>query len=169
MIVDRSFEILHTIHDVGDFLRLPAGQASLNLLKMLPKELAVIVSSLLRRAEKGESEHRVSQVMHGSREGLELSCRRLESSDKENPYYFVSFHQGDPEEQKSVRPPVETIQADEHYLDRIEQLEKRDESITPKEAAGWYRQDITAFESALEILFADDDDLPEVEAADPMP
>lgn len=61
----------------------------------------------------------------------------------------------------------------EYYIEptarRIEQLEKRDESITPKEAAGWYRQDITAFESALEILFADDDDLPEVEAADPMP
>ena len=54
----------------------------------------------------------------------------------------------------------------EPHANRIEQLEKRDEPISPNEAASWYRQDLKAFEQAIEILFSDDDGLSETEGAD---
>lgn len=54
----------------------------------------------------------------------------------------------------------------EPHARRIEQLERRDESITPEEAANWYRQDLQAFEQAIAAMFDDDADVPEDQTAD---
>lgn len=58
----------------------------------------------------------------------------------------------------------------EFYVDpharRLEQLERRDEPITPEEAASWYRQDLQAFDQAIETMFDDDSDVPPAEAED---
>lgn len=56
VIVDEQYNVLYTIHDVSAFVHLPKGQITTNLLRMLSKETSVIVSSLIRRAEKTDEE-----------------------------------------------------------------------------------------------------------------
>lgn len=54
----------------------------------------------------------------------------------------------------------------EPHVRRLEQLERRDEPISPQEASSWYRQDLQAFEQAIEALFGDDSEMSGAEAAD---
>lgn len=51
VIVDDNGNIVHVINDVNKFINIPSGRFSQNLLAVLPKELALFVSNLLRRVK----------------------------------------------------------------------------------------------------------------------
>ncbi|MEI6221678.1 MAG: chemotaxis protein CheB [bacterium] len=52
LIVDEHSGLQHSFGQLPDFIRMPVGQASLNLVKMLPKELALAFSTAMHRVLK---------------------------------------------------------------------------------------------------------------------
>ncbi|ONI38093.1 hypothetical protein AN639_03445 [Candidatus Epulonipiscium fishelsonii] len=47
IIVNQEFELIHTIGDVNEYIRIPSNRVSLNLLKMIRKDLSVAVGTAL--------------------------------------------------------------------------------------------------------------------------
>ena len=125
VIVNENFEIVHTIHHVGRFVSLPVGQVSLNLLKMLPRETGVIVNSLIRRADKKNSEVAIENVnTDNPLTTLSISCKKLPNTRTGEIYYLITFLEKDKKEQKKEVRKAETFDINIQYQERIEELEK---------------------------------------------
>ena len=56
LLVDEAGELLHSFGRLPDYLRLSGGRASLNVIKMLPKELSLALSTALHRCIKERQE-----------------------------------------------------------------------------------------------------------------
>lgn len=126
IIVDENFDVVHTLHQVGKYLSLPVGQASLNLIRMLPRELGVLVSSLLRRAEKSKQEVALEKVDFPDLvdKSLTISCKKL-SDKKTGEYYFlVSFIEKDKHSKSIPVRSVKKVNLNTQYQERIEELER---------------------------------------------
>ncbi|TVR66627.1 MAG: chemotaxis protein CheR [Candidatus Competibacteraceae bacterium] len=52
LVVEESGRLVYTYGTPGDFLALPAGQATLNALEMLPRALALVLSSAIYKAHR---------------------------------------------------------------------------------------------------------------------
>ena len=127
VIVDENYTIVHTINNANKFLTIPQGQMSLNLLNMLPVELGTMVSSLLRRAGKNQQEVVYENIRLHEDENMEISVSGRMLTDKKTKeiYYIVSFKEKEEQEQTEVdTKKVETTDADSHYQQRINELEK---------------------------------------------
>ncbi len=126
VIIDENYTIVHTINNANKFLTIPQGQMSLNLLNMLPVELGTMVSSLLRRAGKNQKEVVYENIRLHEDENREISVSGRMLTDKKTKeiYYIVSFKEKEEQEQTEVdTKKVETIDADSHYQQRINELE----------------------------------------------
>ncbi|MEI2782415.1 MAG: CheR family methyltransferase [Candidatus Competibacter sp.] len=52
LVIEESGQLIYTYGTPGDFLALPAGQATLNAFEMLPRALALVLSSAIHKAHK---------------------------------------------------------------------------------------------------------------------
>lgn len=133
VVIDTQYNIIYTINDVSKFLHVPRGAASTSLLKMLPRETSVLVSSLIRRAEKKSDEITCCDVVveDKSKPSLSLSCKRITGDlvDSDLPCYIVTFT----EKENKPFPDVSAGQAGEvvvpvnisaQYQERIDELER---------------------------------------------
>ncbi len=127
VIIDDSYEIIHTIHNVGGFISLPIGQISLNLLKMLPKELSVLVSSLLRKASNSDQIVVFENILLPKfpEKTIDISGRRLTDNKTGERYFIISFLEKD----ASVKKPkskarIGKLEVNNQYQDRIAELER---------------------------------------------
>ena len=126
VIVDENLDMVHTIHHVNKFVSLPIGQVSLNLVKLLPKELGILVSSLLRRAEKSKQEVVLEkiEVPDITDQLLTISGRKITDKKTGETFYIVSFIE---KERKSKSLPIRSlkkIDVNMQYQERIEELER---------------------------------------------
>jgi two-component system, chemotaxis family, CheB/CheR fusion protein len=97
VIVDSTDSVVHTIHNVSRFAALPPGQVSLNLMQMVPKELSVIVSSLLRRLRRSPEVRQLQfdtialpQVLEPD-QALSLLGKKLTDRKTNDEYIMISF------------------------------------------------------------------------------
>jgi two-component system, chemotaxis family, CheB/CheR fusion protein len=125
VIIDENFDILHTIHQVGRFVSLPVGQISINLLKMLPRETGIIANSLIRRAEKKNTEVLIENIA-SSEPGktLSMACKRIVNSKTGQNFFLLSFIEKEVEENQPKLRKVEKIDINVQYQERLEELEK---------------------------------------------
>ncbi len=126
VIVDENFDMVHTIHQLNKFISLPIGQVSLNLIKLLPKELGILVSSLLRRAEKSKPEVILEkiEVPEITDQFLTITARKIIDKKSGEIFFLVSFIE---KERKSKSLPVRSIKKidiNTQYTERIEELER---------------------------------------------
>lgn len=125
VIVDENFEVVHTIHRVSNYLSLPVGQASLNLLKLLPRDLAVVANSLIRRLNVKNKNVVFENVTSINREKtLTLSGRKLTDAKTGLFFYLISFIERDIEKKSKRLVKTEKIDIQNQYRERIEELEK---------------------------------------------
>jgi len=125
VVIDENYDILHTINDVNGYLSIPSGQITINLLKMLSKENAVFVSSLIRRAAKSNDEliiENIESKIIGKQ--LSLSCKKIVDKLNNSCYYLISFSEKDKE--STVKKPSKSskLNVEMHYNERIDELEK---------------------------------------------
>lgn len=126
VIIDGQSNVLYSIHDVSKYLHLPKGQITSNLLRMLPKDISVIVSSLIRRAEKKQDEIIYDDIETGEKDKkLSISCKRIENSDYDFSCYIVSFNEKEktPSEKIGTNKVV-SVNINTQYQERIEELER---------------------------------------------
>lgn len=130
VIVDEEYNIVHTIHRVGKYMSIPIGQVSFNILKMLPEELDLMVSSLLRRASKADhpivyEKLKIKDFDHI----INISAKKIRSSKTGENFFIVSFHEAKPEEVgHGETQKIEKIDINNQYQERIEELEKEIQS-----------------------------------------
>ena len=124
VVIDSNYNILYFIRNAGDYLQLPQGEMTANLLKMLSKEVGVAVSSIIRRAEKKSGEI-ISMEIVTQKQQLNIVCKRVVTPDEDFACYYVSFAEVTP---SKIPLPIdkETIPLDlnNQYQERIEELER---------------------------------------------
>ena len=126
VIIDEYYDILHSIHNVGKYVSLPVGQVSLNLLKMLPREQSVIVSSLIRRSEKNPSGITIDNINFSADNDMQLSisCKKLNDELNNTAYYLISFIEKKKEKKLQQVEKIERLDLNSQYRERIIELEK---------------------------------------------
>jgi len=127
VIVDEHYNLIHTIHNVNRFLRVPRGEVSLNILKMLPGEMATMVSSILRRAKKQQKQiiYENIQVPDLAEQSVTLSGSRLDDPKTKEIYFLISFQLKEKKQPvDKERESVETVDVGHRYQERIDELEK---------------------------------------------
>jgi len=125
VIIDENYDILHTINDVNSFLSIPSGQITINLIKMVSKENAVFVSSLIRRASKSDDEliiENIESKVIGKQ--LSISCKKIVDKLNNNIYYLISFNEKDISPRSKKPKKGGNIDIQLHYNERIDELEK---------------------------------------------
>ena len=127
VMVDENYNIVHTIHNVNKYLNIPVGQFTMNILKMLPDELATMVSTILRRSRKNKQQVVFENLRMPGAENqlLDVSGRMLEDKKTREIYFLISFKD---HEKKNPNPvekgDVEKFDLDNQYQERINELEK---------------------------------------------
>lgn len=123
VIIDANYNILYFIRNAGDFLQLPQGEMTANLLKMLPKEVSVAVSSVIRRAEKKKNSI-ISTEIATKNQQLNITCKRIITSDDDFSCYYISF--AEQVIKNSPQIEVKSLPQDlsNQYQERIEELER---------------------------------------------
>ena len=125
VVIDENCDVLHTINNVNDYLSIPTGQISLNLLKMLSKENSVFVSSLIRRAAKSNDEIIFENIQSKNiGKQLTLSCKKIIDKLNSNIYYLVSFNEKDVVKSAKKTSKTGKLNIQVHYNERIDELEK---------------------------------------------
>ena len=125
VIIDENFDILHTIHQVGRFVSLPVGQISINLLKMLPRETGIVANSLIRRAEKKNTEVLIENIPPVDPDkSLSMACRRITNKNTGENFYLLSFIEKEQEESHIAKKEIEKIDINLQYQLRLDELEK---------------------------------------------
>jgi len=125
VILDENYDIVHIINDINKYLKLPTGKLSLNILKMLPKDIAVSVSSLLRKAIKEKKKIVYENVRIKTEKGekyINLISEYITDEVNHLDYYILSFEEG--REIKKLDATSEKINVNEQYQERIIELEK---------------------------------------------
>jgi two-component system, chemotaxis family, CheB/CheR fusion protein len=125
VVIDENHDILHTINNVNDYLHIPSGQITINLLKMLSKDNSLFVSSLIRRASKSNDEmvfENIESKIIGKQ--LSISCKKITDKINSSIYYLVSFTEKDVD--TGIKRPAKTERVDVQmqYNERIDELEK---------------------------------------------
>lgn len=125
VVIDENYDILHTINDVNEYISIPVGQITTNLLKMLSKENSVFVSSLIRRATKSKDEliiENIESKIIGKQ--LSISCKKITDSLNNACYYLISFDEKDIKTSLKKPTKVGKQNFQIHYNERIDELEK---------------------------------------------
>jgi two-component system, chemotaxis family, CheB/CheR fusion protein len=127
VIIDKQFEIVHTIGNVNTFLRIPIGQVSLNLLKMLPLDLSLAVSSIIRRADKNDNDVEIvidNIESSDHKHSLKLTCRKIKNRGNGLYYFMVVFEEDSKKVSLANNAKVEKIDINLQFNERIDELEK---------------------------------------------
>lgn len=123
VIVDSAYNVLYSIGEASSFMRLPRGQMTANFLKMLPQEISVAVSSLIRRAEKKNGEVVATEVIFSKRQ-VNVQCKHIVVVEDEIPCFYLSFEEIPIKENKKLKAHTVPIELNLQYQERIEELER---------------------------------------------
>jgi len=126
VIIDETHEVIHTINQVSKYISIPSGQASLNLIKMLPRELSIIVSSLIRRSDKQNTQVVVEDINIGNdnTKSLTLSCKKIINKRNSGLYYIISFIEEEVKETPKSTRKTTKKETSIQYRELISELEK---------------------------------------------
>lgn len=124
VIIDENYEVVHTIHDVSKYISIPIGQISLNLLKMLPKDLSLIISGLLRKADKKSDMIIFDNIQSKSFKevNVRISGRKVTDKKTNEIYYLISFLEKKENIEKSLQ--IQKFDVNLQYQERIDDLER---------------------------------------------
>lgn len=124
VLIDENYDVVHTIHDVSKYLSIPIGQMSLNLLKMLPKDLSLVISGLLRKAEKKSDVIIFDNIQTKSiqNNSVKISGRKVTDRKSNEIYYLISFEEKSSEQERTLN--IQKIDVNVQYQERIDELER---------------------------------------------
>ncbi|MFK7899032.1 MAG: chemotaxis protein CheB [Myxococcota bacterium] len=92
-IVDRNRALVQSFGDINEFLQLPLGTPSLDIIKMAEGELAMLLATAIRRVA-GESDELIFDNVaydRGTEERARVTVRRIESVAGSGPLVAIHF------------------------------------------------------------------------------
>jgi len=122
--IDRNFEIRETMGNYEDLLTLPKRILNLNLMRMLPQDLAVMLNKEIRKAWKGEEKVHLHNVIFG-RDGNTRAVDVLinpvaKAADSDYTLVVLSRSSVPPHENGSTHVSAEPVM-DTDYVHSLEQ------------------------------------------------
>lgn len=78
LLVNEQMTIMHVFGDASSLLKVPAGEATLNVLKMLPSSVAMVTGTALNRAFRSGEEFALSNIPVKDREGVAAISLRVQ-------------------------------------------------------------------------------------------
>lgn len=93
LIVDEELNLLHTFNDVSEFLKIPVGRASLNLTRMLPNSIALMIRNGIRRAnESSDSVYFTGLSINKEEENISFRIERHFLYANSQPVFSLTFY-----------------------------------------------------------------------------
>jgi len=133
VLIDAQFNIIQIFNNINDYITIPSGKLSLNLLKLVKHDLAVLLGNLLHmlRKEKTEVNYKNFRLNDDGEKLITISAKRLVINKFNDIYILVSFNQEVPGTQTSQHFIDEDV--NEQYHQRLQELEQelkiREESL----------------------------------------
>lgn len=130
VIIDESYNVVHTINNVSKFITIPTGQVNFNLLKMLPHEIAILAGNLLRRASKTNQEIVIEnipfhQLYDNSNIIIAIKAKKMVNSKNGDIFYLVTFIEKEHSEiSESDTLSTDNLDFNKHYIEKIQELER---------------------------------------------
>ncbi|SIS82190.1 CheR family methyltransferase [Phaeovulum vinaykumarii] len=126
VLLNQRHEILHTYGDIGPFLHLREGTASLEVARILVEPLVPVASALLFKAARlGEEVFSEAMVVQARPDGHPMATRLralpvapLPNDDDEGPLFLLAF-----EPSEVVGGDVPVVDIDREVSERVELLE----------------------------------------------
>lgn len=95
--VNQDLEVIHSRGELGQFLKLPSGRASLNILRMVREGLiSELRSAVTQAARQGTPVRRKNVVIKNGKisQTVELEVAPLHMRSIKERYYMIVFHEG---------------------------------------------------------------------------
>lgn len=125
IILDEQYTIIHIVKDVSNIVKFSGGTVNLNILKMLPQDISVIVSSILRKLQKSDQTVRIEDIKPKSLKlsSLSISGKKLYDDTSDMNYFMLSFKEN-VKPQKQIDDKIESLDVNEQYQERVKELEQ---------------------------------------------
>ncbi|MBN2728661.1 MAG: PAS domain-containing protein [Bacteroidales bacterium] len=124
VLTDSNYNIVHTIHNVNKYLQFPIGQMSINLLKMLNKDLSVIINGLIRRVDKSNTPLTFDNVLKNEVSSLSISCRKIIHKSSSEVYFLIAFIEKEQKNLIDESVKIKSQDINKQYIERIDDLER---------------------------------------------
>lgn len=121
LVIDSAGEIIYTIGNVKDFLQVATGKMTTNLLKMLSRDISIIVSSLIRRSQKSDQIISIETIYN--KKTLMIQCKRIISTIDNFAYCYIVFNWLSAKENLTLSSAVDEQNISIRYQERIDDLE----------------------------------------------
>ncbi|MGZ5001175.1 MAG: chemotaxis protein CheB [Methylomonas sp.] len=128
LLVNHERELIHVYGDVQRYLRIPEGQASLDISKLLVGKLAPVAVALIHKGRKDNISLRSEIITLESVDRLRLVVRPVENDNASDSHFLVSFEL-EPLKEDQILDRTETLDISAESSERIQNLE-RELSVT---------------------------------------
>jgi len=123
VMVDESFNVIHVFNEVNEFLKVPSGKASLDILSMVRKEISVVLGSMLHKSLKDNKKSVFKEVKLDAENLINIITQPFEDLRNKRRYVLVSFEKAD--QNGFVTPPdSKDFDINTHLTNRFIELEK---------------------------------------------
>ncbi|MEY6433399.1 chemotaxis protein CheB [Thioalkalicoccus limnaeus] len=125
LLLNRRHELLHVFGDVGRYLRIGEGLATLDVAKLLPERLAPVALALLHKAAKANTSLRSDTLPLADAPALRvrLVVRPVEVPQGE-PHLILSFEPEEPVADPAPAGQMETLDLGREASERVQTLER---------------------------------------------
>lgn len=124
VVVDEELNVINIIGDINDYLQISSGTFTTNLLKMVPNNLSVILSSAIRKAKKQNQKIIYKNIMHTIKNSsLEISftIEPYLYSDTEETLMIISFLK---QVSIDVKKEITEVNINQAAVGKIDELEE---------------------------------------------
>lgn len=92
VIVSQELKVIHLFKDISKYLRLRPGKASFDLLGMVAKDLSVILSSMLNKVFKDQTDVNFRDIrLKDEKQNLNITARPVKDRVSQKTYAIISF------------------------------------------------------------------------------
>ena len=127
LVVEESGKLVYTYGTPGDFLALPAGQATLNALEMLPRALALVLSSAIHKAQRDHKTLTYRDIRVRGRDrmrSIDMIVEPFRDDDSDAPLYLVFLTEAPVAATAEGEGEGESLDLDAKASQRINDLER---------------------------------------------
>lgn len=125
IVVDETYNLVHVYNDVGQYIKIPSGKVTLNILKMVDNNLGLVLGSILHKAFKTMESIKYTDIRTDSKDSfftLSIKAKPFNSEGRSQKYAVISFMEE--KELKGDCTEASSININSQYEERFKELEQ---------------------------------------------
>lgn len=126
VILDDQYNVIQIVNDVNQYLKLPKGQISYNILKLIKSDFSVIINSILRKTKKEDHEiifeNIVVEESEDNNQVIDIKASKFSDSRTKQTFFIISFMEKEEAVKKEMN--IHKFDVKSQYHERLTELEK---------------------------------------------